>query len=90
MSLLAVWYLIGAILGAAVDTRRDSTAWMRRAEDIIAWFKRRPQAELERVEVVVLDMSKTYASAIQDLFGPAVVNGQKLAVAITSLRPQRT
>ena len=44
----------------------------RRAEDIIAWFKRRPQAELERVEVVVLDMSKTYASAIQDLFGESV------------------
>jgi transposase len=29
-------------------------------------------AELERVEVVVLDMSKTYASAIQDLFGESV------------------
>ena len=30
----------------------------RRAEDVIAWFKSRPQAERERVEVVVLDMSK--------------------------------
>jgi transposase len=39
---------------------------------VIAWFKRRPQAELERVEVVVLDMSKTYASAIQQLFGESV------------------
>lgn len=41
----------------------------RRAEDVIAWFKGRPQAELEQVEVVVLDMSKTYASAIKALFG---------------------
>src|SRR5918999_5612750 len=39
---------------------------------VIAWFKSRPQAELDRVEVVVLDMSKTYASAIQDLFGESV------------------
>jgi len=44
----------------------------RRAEDVIAWFKSRPQAERERVEVVVLDMSKTYASAIQELFGESV------------------
>jgi transposase len=57
----------------------------RRAQDVIAWFKRRPQAELERVEVVVLDMSKTYASAIQELFGASVqvidrFHGVKLAV----------
>jgi transposase len=44
----------------------------RRAEEVIAWFKHRPQAELDRVEVVVLDMSKTYASAIQELFGETV------------------
>jgi transposase len=44
----------------------------RRAEDVIAWFKSRPPAELARVEVVVLDMSKTYASAIQELFGESV------------------
>jgi transposase len=44
----------------------------RRAEDVIAWFKRRPQSDLERVEVVVSDMSKTYASAIQELFGESV------------------
>jgi transposase len=44
----------------------------RRAEDVIAWFNGRPQAELDRVEVVVLDMSKTYASAIQELFGESV------------------
>src|SRR2546425_10551839 len=36
----------------------------RRAEEVIAWFKGRPQAERDQVEVVVLAMSKTYASAI--------------------------
>jgi len=44
----------------------------RRAEDVIAWFKSRPQAERDQVEVVVGDMSKTYASAIQQLFGEQV------------------
>jgi transposase len=44
----------------------------RRADDVIAWFKSRSPAELKRVEVVVLDMSKTYASALQDLFGESV------------------
>jgi transposase len=44
----------------------------RRAQDVVAWFKSRPQVELDRVEVVVLDMSKTYASAIQELFGDSV------------------
>jgi transposase len=44
----------------------------RRAEDVSAWFKSRPQSERDRVEVVVLDMSKTYASAIQELFGASV------------------
>jgi transposase len=44
----------------------------RRAEDVIAWFKSRPQAERDQVEVVVGDRSKTYASAIQQLFGEQV------------------
>ena len=44
----------------------------RRAEDVIAWFKSRPQAERDQVEVVVGDMSKTYASAMQQLFGEQV------------------
>ena len=39
--------------------RPIATVKGRRAEDVIAWFKRRPQAELEGVDVVVLDMSKT-------------------------------
>ena len=44
----------------------------RRAEDVIAWFKSRPQAERDQVEVVVGDMSKTYASAMQQLCGEQV------------------
>ncbi len=52
--------------------RPIATVKGRRAEDVIAWFKRRPQAELEGVDVVVLDMSKTYAAAIQELFGESV------------------
>jgi len=44
----------------------------RRAEDVIAWFKSRPQDERERVEVVVVDMSKPYAAAIQEVFGAQV------------------
>ncbi len=44
----------------------------RRAEDVIAWLKGRPQAERDQVAVVVLEMSKTYASAIKALFGEQV------------------
>ena len=44
----------------------------RCAEDVLAWFKSRPQAERDQVEVVVGDMSKTYASAMQQLFGAQV------------------
>jgi transposase len=44
----------------------------RRADEVVAWFKSRPQAELARVEVVVLDMSKTYSAAIKEMFGDQV------------------
>src|SRR5256714_2053479 len=44
----------------------------RRADDVVAWFSSRPQEELARVEVVVLDMSKTYFGAIQEVFGDQV------------------
>ena len=43
--------------------RPIATCKGRRADDVIAWFKCRPQAELDRVEVVVLDMSKTFFAA---------------------------
>jgi transposase len=44
----------------------------RRADDVIAWFTSRPQAERDRVAVVVLDMSKAYATAIKEVFGDQV------------------
>ena len=39
---------------------------------MIAWFKSRPHDELDQVEVVVLDMSKTYFSAVKEVFGDHV------------------
>jgi transposase len=44
----------------------------RHADEVVAWCKSRPQEELARVEVVVLDRSKTYASAIKELCGESV------------------
>jgi transposase len=44
----------------------------RRAEEVIAWFTSRPQAERDRVEVVVLDMSKTFFAAVKAVFGDHV------------------
>jgi transposase len=44
----------------------------RQAEDVIAWFNSRPQAERDRVEVVVLDMSKTFFAAVKAVFGDRV------------------
>ena len=44
----------------------------RRADDVIAWFKTRPQDELDGVEVVVLDMSKPFFAAFKEVFGDRV------------------
>ena len=44
----------------------------RRADEVIAWFTSRPQDELNRVEVVVLDMSKPFFSAVKAVFGDTV------------------
>ena len=44
----------------------------RRADDVVAWFRSRPQAERDQVEVVVADMSKPYAAAIKEVFGDRV------------------
>jgi transposase len=44
----------------------------RRVDDVVRWFQSRPQEELNRVEVVVLDMSKTFYSAIEQVFGDQV------------------
>jgi transposase len=56
-----------------LDKGRPITTFKgRRVEDVVKWFKSRPQEELDRVEVVVLDMSKSYYSAIQEVFGDQV------------------
>jgi transposase len=44
----------------------------RRADDVIAWFKSRSPDEINKVEVVVLDMSKTYFAAVKEVFGDHV------------------
>src|SRR6266849_9791648 len=44
----------------------------RRAEEVIAWCTSRPQDERDRVEVVVLDMSKPFFSAVKAVFGDKV------------------
>jgi len=44
----------------------------RHADDVVAWCRSRPQEERARVEVVVWDMSKTYAAAIQEVCGDQV------------------
>jgi transposase len=44
----------------------------RRGDEVIAWFNSRPQDERDHVEVVVLDMSKTYYAAMQAVFGDRV------------------
>jgi transposase len=56
-----------------LDKGRPITTFKgRRVEDVVAWFKSRPQEELDQVEVVVLDMSKSFYSAIQEVFGDQV------------------
>jgi transposase len=40
--------------------RPITTLQGRRVEDVVAWFTSRPHAELDRVEVVVLDRSKSF------------------------------
>jgi transposase len=56
-----------------LDKGRPITTFKgRRAEDVVKWFNSRPQEELDRVEVVVLDMSKSYYSAIKEVFGDQV------------------
>jgi transposase len=52
--------------------RPISTFTGRRVADVVAWFTSRPQAELARVEVVVLDMSKAFYASIHQVFGDQV------------------
>lgn len=53
--------------GRPITTFKD-----RRVEDVVAWFKSRPQEERDHVEVVVLDMSKAFYAAIKEVFGDQV------------------
>jgi transposase len=39
---------------------------------VVAWFKSRPQTERDGVEVVVLDMSKSFYASIRQVFGDQV------------------
>jgi transposase len=56
-----------------LDNGRPITTFKgRRVKDVVAWFNSRPQEERDRVEVVVLDMSKSFFSAIQEVFGDQV------------------
>ena len=56
-----------------LDKGRPITTFKgRRAEEVVAWFKSRPQEELDGVEVVVLDMSKSFYAAIKEVFGDQV------------------
>src|SRR5919198_1278416 len=56
-----------------LDEGRPITTFQgRRVEDVVRWFKSRPQAELDGVEVVVLDMSKSFYSSIRQVFGDQV------------------
>ncbi len=42
------------------------------ADEVTAWFTSRPQAARDRVEVVVLDMSKPFFAAVKAVFGDKV------------------
>jgi transposase len=56
-----------------LDKGRPITTFKGRGvEDVVAWFQSRPQAELDGVEVVVLDMSKSFYSAMGQVFGDQV------------------
>jgi transposase len=44
----------------------------RRVADVVRWFNSRPQAERDGVEVVVLDMSKSFYASIRQVCGDQV------------------
>jgi transposase len=56
-----------------LDKGRPITTFTgRRVADVVAWFTSRPQAELARVEVVVLDMCKSFYASLHQVFGDQV------------------
>jgi transposase len=52
--------------------RPITTLTGRRVADVVAWCTSRPQAERERIEVVVLDRSKALYASIHQVFGDQV------------------
>jgi transposase len=52
--------------------RPITTCTGRRVADVVAWCTSRPQAERERIEVVVLDRSKALYASIHQVFGDQV------------------
>ena len=56
-----------------LDKGRPSTTFKgQRVEDVVAWFKSRPQAELDGVKVVVWDRSKSFDASIHQVFDDPV------------------
>ena len=56
-----------------LDKGRPITTFKGRGvEEVVKWFQSRPQAERDGVEVVVLDMSKSFDSAMSRVFGDQV------------------
>ena len=56
-----------------LDNGRPITTFKgRRVAEVVRWFTSRPQAERDGVEVVVLDMSKSFYAAISQVFGDQV------------------
>ena len=56
-----------------LDQGRPITTFKGRGvEEVVKWFQSRPQAERDGVEVVVLDMSKSFYSAMSRVFGDQV------------------
>jgi transposase len=58
----------------------------RQAEDGIAWCTSRPQAERDLVDVGVLDMSKTFFSAIKAIVGDHVPGIDRFQVVQQAVR----
>lgn len=44
----------------------------RGADEVVAWFKSRPQKERDQGEVVVLDRSKTFWAAVKEVWSDQV------------------
>ena len=66
------WHRYNTLIVDVDKGKPIATLQGRRADDVVAWFRSRPQAERDQVKVVVADRSKPYAAAIQEVFGDQV------------------